>query len=169
MSFLFENRRIRFDEFSKDQFLARKNVKKTTSFTLFWKAEMIRSQPIRIHRKQYKYLEDHFRGTNNYFIQGEVKVMFIHKSNAGFLLQGEQGGHPPQNDFWPPKIFKKTIERTIETIAHCFKNNDLLSSPLKFFSSRKPVMPTILLVHLTVKMQFVDFVMQGLSFATSAL
>ena len=107
LSFLFENRRIRFDEFSKDQFLARKNVKKTTSFTLFWKAEMIRSQPIRIHRKQYKYLEDHFRGTNNNFIQGEVKVMFIHKSNAGFLLQGGQRGTPLKTTFAPLKFSKK--------------------------------------------------------------
>ena len=63
-AFLFENIRIRFDGSSNDRFLARKNVKKTTSFSLFWKAEMIHSEPIRIHRRQYKYLEDRFRGTN---------------------------------------------------------------------------------------------------------
>ena len=40
------------------------NVEKTVSFSLIWKAEIIKSQPIRIHRKQYKYLGDHFRGTN---------------------------------------------------------------------------------------------------------
>ena len=63
-AFLFDNIRIRFDEFSNDQFLARKNVKKTTSFSLFQKAEMIHFQPIRIHRNQYKYLDDQFHGTN---------------------------------------------------------------------------------------------------------
>ena len=46
-------------------FWREKNVKKTTSFSLFSKAEMIHSEPIWIHRKQYIYLEDHFRGTNN--------------------------------------------------------------------------------------------------------
>ena len=57
---------------------------------------------------------------------------------TAFLLQGGQG-RPPQNDFCPPpenafapKI--KTIEKTIKTIAYCFKNNGLLSFvPLKFF------------------------------------
>ena len=61
---LFENIRIPFDKFLNDQFLARKIVKKTISFPLFWKAEMIQFQAIRIHRKQYKYLDDHFRGSN---------------------------------------------------------------------------------------------------------
>ena len=66
--------------------------------------------------------------------------------HSGFLLQGGKGG-APQNDFCPPKrrlppkIFQKTIERTTETTAYCFKNNGLLSPPtLKFFSSRKPAL-----------------------------
>ena len=42
--FLFENIRIRFDEFLNDQFLVLQNVKKTTSFSLFWKAELSQSE-----------------------------------------------------------------------------------------------------------------------------
>ena len=37
---------------------------KTTSFSLLWKTEMIHFQSIRIHGREYKYLEDQFRGTN---------------------------------------------------------------------------------------------------------
>ena len=44
--------------------------------------------------------------------------------SSGFLLWGAGGA--PQNDFCPLK-FSKTIERTIGTIAYCFKNNCLLS------------------------------------------
>ena len=60
------------------------------------------------------------------------------KRGAGLLLQGEgrPPPPPPPNDYCPAKIFQKTIERTIETIVYCFKNNILF--PPKCFSSRKP-------------------------------
>ena len=46
---------------------------------------------------------------------------------------------PPKKRLFPPKIFKKTTERTIETIAYCFKNNGLLSFAPQIFSGRRPV------------------------------
>ena len=49
---------------------------------------------------------------------------------TGFLLQGAP---LPPSKTTLKKIFIKTIEITIGTIAHCIKNNGLLSSPRKFF------------------------------------
>ena len=72
-----------------------------------------------------------------------------HSSWLAFCYGGVAGG-APQNDFCTLK-FSKTIERTIETISYCLKNNCLLSFvPLKFFSSRKPelVPPGVLTVYL---------------------
>ena len=37
-----------------------------------------------------------------------------------------------------PLKFSKIIERTIETIVYCFKNDGLLSPPPLIFFSRKP-------------------------------
>ena len=82
-AFLFENVRIRFDEFSNDQFLARKNVKKTTSSSLFWETEMIHFHPVRIDRRQYKYLENHFRGTNNLRILVHISLERSRQSGFG--------------------------------------------------------------------------------------
>ena len=81
------------------------------------------------------------------------KVLFHYSSSAkfgnnlAFCYRGAGGA--PQNDFCPPKdvsppkIFKKTIERAIETIAYCFKKTMVYClppppPPFKFFSSRKP-------------------------------
>ena len=49
-----------------------------------------------------------------------------------FCYREGRGAPPPDNDsppkgVCPAKILGKTIERTIETIAYCFKNNGLLS------------------------------------------
>ena len=66
-----------------------------------------------------------------------AEVASFHFRKASFCYKGA-GGAPkttfaPLNGV-PSKFFKKRI---IETIAYCFKNNDLLSfGPVKFFSSR---------------------------------
>ena len=65
--------------------------------------------------------------------------LIIKITKAGFLLQGA----PPQKKTtFAPLKFSKNNRKNIETVAYCFKNNDLLSfappPPLKFFSSRKP-------------------------------
>ena len=48
----------------------------------------------------------------------------------------------PKTTFDPLKGVSplKFSKNNIETIAYCFENNSLLSSPLKFFSGRKPVL-----------------------------
>ena len=64
---------------------------------------------------------------------GGDKVMTVWLSATG----GQGGG--PQKRLLPPKMRLppklKTIERTMETIAYCLKNNGILSSPFKFFQA----------------------------------
>ena len=73
---LFSSRTFAFDftNFRTTSFWRGKNVKKTTSVSLFWKAETTHFQPIRIYRKQYKYQKDHCRGTKNYLFKFELTV-----------------------------------------------------------------------------------------------
>ena len=53
--------------------------------------------------------------------------------NLAFWLSAiGRAGDAPKTTFASLK-FSKTMERTIETITYCFKNNGLLSSPLNFF------------------------------------
>ena len=64
---------------------------------------------------------------------------------ADFLLRGAGGtpkttSAPPPHKTRVPLDFQKTIERTIETIDYCFRNNTYCLPPPKLFSSRKPEM-----------------------------
>ena len=61
------------------------------------------------------------------FIWSAAVRYLIYLARLAFCYRGA----PPKR--LSPLKFSKTIERTIETIAYCFKNNGLLSSPLNFF------------------------------------
>ena len=79
--------------------------------------------------------------------KGEIWLILLTEKDfrySGFLRQGGRGCPPkttsPLRGICPPKIFEETIERTIETIAYCFEKQwSIVFCPLKFFSSRKPV------------------------------
>ena len=75
----------------------------------------------------------------SYSVQN-FEAFSVDEELSGFLLQGSRMRSPkrlfaPLKGVCHPLKLKKQTERTIETIAYCFKNNGLLSFPvlLKFY------------------------------------
>ena len=77
-----------------------------------------------------------------------VKAVWTDFTDSWISAIGGRQGHPPETTFArpPPKKkdlcplkLKKKLERTIETIAYCFKKQwHIVFAPHKFCSSRKP-------------------------------